>query len=204
VIDQLNTIEVLEINAASNTCLDVAAYLDGELDAQAGTRFEQHTKLCAPCATALREQRRLLCVLDAAFGDARQQIQLPANFTQVVKARAQSDMSSVRHRSERRRAFLLCAGLAALSFALLGWQAWDELFTPLRAAAGVIETMLDMATHMLGAAITGIALTLRVLGGQMLNEPSAFGNAIYIILALAIILLFRFIGSYHRTRRLPD
>ena len=52
--------------AQSAACLDVAAYLDGELDAAGGTRFEQHTKTCAPCATALREQRRLLCVLDAA------------------------------------------------------------------------------------------------------------------------------------------
>jgi predicted anti-sigma-YlaC factor YlaD len=190
--------------AQSAACLDVAAYLDGELDASDGTRFEQHTKTCASCAVALREQRRLLCVLDAAFGDAQQQLQLPANFTQVVKARAQSDMSSVRHRSERRRALLLCAGLAALSFALLGWQAWDELFAPLRAVAGVVATMLDMAGHAIGEAFAGIALMLRVLGGQLLNEPSAFRTATYIILALAIVLLFRLIGNYHRTPRLPD
>ena len=197
----------LIINEASentNACLDVAAYLDGELDASDGTRFEQHTKTCAPCATALREQRRLLCVLDAAFGDARQQIELPTNFTQIVKARAQSDMSSVRHRSERRRAFVLCAGLAALSFTLLGWQAWDALFSPLRGVAGVVGTMLDMAAHAVGEAFSGFALMLRVLGGQLLNEPSAFRTATYIILALAIVLLFRLIGSYHRTPRLPD
>lgn len=199
--DQLVTIEALERPSA---CLDVAAYLDGELDAASGTRFEQHTKTCDSCAVALREQRRLLCVLDAAFGEARQQIQLPANFTQVVKARAQSDMSSVRHRSERRRAFLLCAGLAALSFALLGWQAWDALFSPLRAVAGVLTTLFHMATHAIGEAVAGIALMLRVLGGQLLSEPSAFRTPMYVILALAIVLLFRLIGNYHRTPRLPD
>jgi anti-sigma factor RsiW len=198
---QLNTVEPPE---KPNACLDVAAYLDGELDAAEGALFEQHTKTCAHCATALREQRRLLCVLDAAFGDAQQQIQLPANFTQVVKARAQSDMSSVRHRSERRRALLLCAGLAALSFALLGGQVWDELFAPLRAVAGVLLTMLDMAAHVLGEAVAGIALMLRVLGGQLFDEPSAFSTVTCIILALAVVLLFRLIGSYHRTSRLPD
>jgi anti-sigma factor RsiW len=201
VSDQPITDEAFE---RPHACLDVAAYLDGELDAAQGTRFEQHTKLCAPCATALREQRRLLCVLDAAFGDEQQQLQLPANFTQVVKARAQSDMSSVRHRSERRRAFALCAGLAALSFALLGWQAWDELFSPLRAVAGVLKMMLHMTAHVVGEAVAGIALVLRVLGGQLLNEPSAFRTAAYIILALAVVLLFRLIGTYHRTPRLPD
>lgn len=199
--DQLIINETFE---KPNACLDVAAYLDGELDALEGTRFEQHTKTCASCATALREQRRLLCVLDAAFGDARQQIELPKNFTQIVKARAQSDMSSVRHRGERRRAFALCAGLVALSFALLGWQAWDELFAPLRGIAGVVVTMFDMAAHTVGEVISGVALMLRVLGGQLLNEPSAFRTATYIILALAVVLLFRLIGNYHRTPRLPD
>jgi anti-sigma factor RsiW len=196
--------EANEAQAAS-PCLDVAAYLDGELDEGAGARFEQHTKTCAPCATALAEQRRLLCVLDAAFGDAQKRIQLPSNFTEIVKARAQSDMSSVRNHSERKRAALLTAGLAALSFALLGWQAWNELFAPVRVAAGVAETLLDMAANAVGEAASGVALTLRVLGGQMLEEPGA-GSSVgtYIIFALIVALLFRLIVSYHRAPHLPD
>ncbi|MBA3768634.1 MAG: zf-HC2 domain-containing protein [Acidobacteria bacterium] len=199
---QANNTEAVAATA-TNPCLDVAAYLDGELDAHDDTRFEQHTKTCAICATALNEQRRLLCVLDVAFGDAQSQMQLPANFTEVVKARAQSDMSSVRRGAERRRAALLCAGLVALSFALLGWQAWDAMFAPLRAVAGVVATLFDMAAHTVGEAFAGIALMLRVLGGQMLNEPGALSASTYIILALAVVLLFRLIGSYHRTPRLP-
>ena len=200
---QANITEAVEATA-TNPCLDVAAYLDGELDAHDDTRFEQHTKTCALCATALSEQRRLLCVLNVAFGDAQSQMRLPTNFTEVVKARAQSDMSSVRRGSERRRAALLCAGLAALSFALLGWQAWDAMFTPLRAVAGVMATMFDMAAHTIGEAFAGIALTIRVLGGQLLNEPGALSTGTYIILALAVVLLFRLVGSYHRIPRLPD
>ncbi|MDQ1591660.1 MAG: hypothetical protein QOG71_2287 [Pyrinomonadaceae bacterium] len=197
---------VIAADAASATspCLDVAAYLDGELDVAAAARFEQHTKTCAACATALSEQRRLLCVLDAAFGDARKQLQLPTNFTEVVKARAQSDMSSVRHRSERKRAAVVCFSLAALSFALLGWQAWDELFAPLSAVAGVAVTMLDMAANAISEAAAGVALTLRVLGGQMLEEPRAGTIGTYAILAVAVALLCGLIGHYHRTPRLPD
>lgn len=200
---QANSTETVEATTTS-PCLDVAAYLDGELDAHDDTRFEQHAKTCALCATTLREQRRLLCVLDVAFGDAQSQMQLPANFTEVVKARAQSDMSSVRRRPERLRAALLCAGLAALSFALLGWQAWSAMFAPLQAVAGIVVTVLDMTAHTVGEAFAGIALMLRVLGGQWLNEPGALGAGAYIILALAVVLLFRLISSYHRTPRLPD
>jgi anti-sigma factor RsiW len=198
--------EVVEADAAAAPCLDVAAYLDGELDEAAGARFERHAKTCASCATALGEQRRLLCVLDAAFGDAQKQLQLPANFTEVVRARAQSDMSSVRHHSERKRAALLSAGLAALSFALLGWQqTWNEMFAPVRAAAGVAETLLDMAANAVGEAAAGVALMLRVLGGQMFEEPRAAGSVgTYIVFAIAVALLFRLIINYHRTPRLPD
>jgi hypothetical protein len=202
--DEVRTIEAPETTENGACLRDVAAYLDGELDAQASARFEQHARLCAPCADALREQRRLLCVLDVAFGDAQRQIQLPENFTQVVKARAQSDMSCVRRGSERKRAALVVAGLAALSFALLGWQAWDALFSPLRAVAGVLGTIIDMTTNAIGEALAGIALMLRVLGGQLLNEPGALRTAMCIILALGVVLLFRLIGNYHRTPRLPD
>lgn len=197
-------VEALEEADPAAPCLDVAAYLDGELDEGASARFERHTKTCASCATALREQRRLLCVLDVAFGEARRQIQLPANFTEVVKARAQSDMTSVRHRSERRRAVLVSVGLAALSFALLGWQAWNELFAPLRAAAGIAATMLDMTANAFGEAASGIALALGVLGGQMLEEPGAGSVGAYVAVAVAVALLLRLVVGYHRTPRLPD
>ncbi|HLL70045.1 MAG TPA: zf-HC2 domain-containing protein [Pyrinomonadaceae bacterium] len=206
--DETRTIEAPNTAAQSveaGACLrDVAAYLDGELDATASARFEQHARLCAACADALREQRRLLCVLDVAFGDAQRQMELPSNFTEVVKARAQSDMSSVRRRSERKRAALVVAGLGALSFSLLGWQAWGELLSPLRTVVGVLRTILDMAVNAVGEALAGIALMLRVLGGQLLHEPGALGTAMYVILALGIVLLFRLIGNYHRTPRLPD
>jgi hypothetical protein len=96
-------------------------------------------------------------------------------------------------------------GLAALSFSLLGWQVWDAVSAPLRAVAGIVATMYGMAAHTIGEAFAGIALMLRVLGGQWLNEPGALGIGSYIILALAVVLLFRLIGSYHRTvPRLPD
>ena len=44
-----------------------AAYLDGELDPAACEEFDAHARVCADCAAALLEQRRLLCLLDTAF-----------------------------------------------------------------------------------------------------------------------------------------
>src|SRR4051812_17827188 len=89
---------------------DVAAYLDGELNAGAAALFEQHLKICAPCTTELQQQRRLLCTLDFALGaKTGDELPLPGNFLQVVTAHAQSDLSSLRsERAEHGRALRLC------------------------------------------------------------------------------------------------
>src|SRR6266851_5589411 len=97
---------------------DVAAYLDSELDGAAAESFEAHLKTCARCATELRMQRQLLCTLDFAFSEPS--FELPGNFSRVVAAHAESDLSGMRKKSERRRAVQLCALLALLAFALLG------------------------------------------------------------------------------------
>ena len=52
--------------------------------------------------------------------------QLPHDFTRIVTARAESDLSGMRNKHERRRALKLCAGLALVSFALLGAAARDS------------------------------------------------------------------------------
>ena len=105
-----------------------AAYLDGELDADASGAFESHAKECAPCAAALREQRRLLCLLDNAFDETfERKVALPPDFTRVVKARAQTDMSGVRAPRERTISLKICVGLACAIFALLGAPSLDAL-----------------------------------------------------------------------------
>ncbi len=75
----------------------VAAYLDGELDPGSAARFEAHARSCPACSAALLEQRRLLCLLDAAFDETfEKRLPLPRDFTRAVKARAQTNMSGLR------------------------------------------------------------------------------------------------------------
>src|SRR5437762_4862038 len=110
---------------------DVAAYLDGELNEPAVTRFEDHLKSCRDCATELRMQRQLLCTLDVAFNNSRT-FALPQDFARIVTTRAESDLSGMRRKPERRRAVTLCAALALVSFALMGAAARAIVFDPVR------------------------------------------------------------------------
>src|SRR5919112_6834610 len=120
-----------------------AAYLDGELDADACEEFEGHARGCQDCSAALLEQRRLLCLLDTAFDETfERKLELPRGFTEQLKARAQNDLSGVRDACERRRALKICAALGAAAFALLGFAALDVVGRPalrrLGAASGVL------------------------------------------------------------------
>ncbi|HEX8068554.1 MAG TPA: zf-HC2 domain-containing protein [Pyrinomonadaceae bacterium] len=181
---------------------EAAAYLDGELAADAAARFERHARACAPCAAALNEQRRLLCLLDVAFGDmTREQPRLPGDFSRVVRARAQADVSGLR--TEKKRALTVCAALALLAFALLGASAFGEALAPLGFAARAVRATCDVLWHTLTEAARGSALILRALGAQVTEGPGALRLSAFAGLLGAIVLLFRLISSYHRTR-IPD
>lgn len=182
---------------------EAAAYLDGEMDASSAALFELHLKDCALCATALQEQRRLLCTLDFALGgDERSDIQLPKNFAQIITAHAQSDVSSLRReRAEHKRALRLCLILAAASFALLGGAAWSEsVFKPLGLLvrhAGTIFGFIGRALYDFGA---GLAVIARAVGGRTIFESNGLAAFVFLLLAGALFLLPRLISNYHRAR----
>jgi hypothetical protein len=182
-------------------CMDVAAYLDGELSVAESYSFEQHLAACTTCAASLAEQRRLLCLLDAAFSRAQRKVDLPEDFVRVVKARAQTDMTSMRRASEKRRALLLCLALAALSCALLGGRVIGEGLAPLRAAAGAALSVSDMIFHTLAEAYAGALVIIRGFGRHLATEPRGVGA--FLALACALVALLRLVGDYHR-QHLPD
>jgi hypothetical protein len=181
-------------------CSDVAAYLDGELGVAESASFESHLKSCAPCAAALAEQQRLLIMLDAAFGRApHRHVEGPADFPRVGTARAQSDMTRVRRRSEKGRALALASALGAVAFALLGASFWGDLVSLARPTAHAASALSDMTLHATGSAASGTRVVLRGFGGYLLQSgPSGAHAFVYVALACAVLLLLRLIGKYHR------
>ena len=179
---------------------EIAAYVDGELDAQARALFEEHLAECATCAEELKVQQSILRELDSAL-DEDVLGEMPANFARVVAARAQSDLSGVRERRERRRALRLCAALAAVAVALLGTAAVSEsVLAPLRAICrcGVaIFTLLGHALYDLGA---GLAVISRGVGFHLLFESRGLGLLLVLLFVTALLMLRRLIAGYHRGR----
>lgn len=189
----------LAMNDPNCGSVEVAAYLDGELNDGALLAFEEHLKECGSCSEKLEEQRRLLCTLDMAFNEEKS-LALPSDFARVVTAHAQTDMSGVRAKRERGRALRLCAALMLFSFALLGSAALtDSLFEPVRLFgrfAGASFRLLWRATYDAGA---GLAVIMRIVG-RFTFESHPLGLLSYLVLAASLVLLLRLIRSYHRAR----
>lgn len=176
---------------------DVAAYLDGELSSAAEDAFESHLAGCADCATELRQQRQLLCTLEAAFTQTSR-FDLPQDFTRVVAAHAESDMRGVRRKSERRRALQLCAVLALAAFALLGATSRVIVFQPLGRLAQIIARISELLWQTLYDASIGVVVILRMLGRAAVVSPYGLGLFLTLTFLIAVTLLPRLIANYHR------
>ncbi|HEX8709416.1 MAG TPA: zf-HC2 domain-containing protein [Pyrinomonadaceae bacterium] len=179
---------------------EVAAYLDGELDAAAAAAFEQHLSLCRDCSGELLEQRRLLCTLDFALkGSAR--VELPKNFAAVVTAHAQSDMRGLSLAAERGRALRLCAALCAASFVMLGGAAFgNSVFEPVRFAAKSAISLFAFVGRALYDAGAGVAIISRGVGGHLIFESYPGRLLSLLLLVLAVVLLSRLLVRHQRTR----
>jgi hypothetical protein len=179
---------------------DIAAYLDGELDAEACASFEVHLTGCQSCSAELQEQRRLLCALDFALGADDPNLALPRNFAQVVAAHAESDMSGVRSSQEHGRALRLCLGLSLVVFILLGGARLSgSVLIPLRAVARYVLSVGGLVWNALYDAGSGMAVILRALGRRFVFESHPFSLLAFLLFALlALALLPRLIARYHR------
>lgn len=178
---------------------DVAAYLDGELSDAGINRFEDHLRSCVDCATELRAQRQLLCTLDVAFNGARS-FQLPHNFTRIVTARAESDLSGMRKKHERRRALKLCAVLALVSFALLGAAARTIVFDPLRTFFRIAGSLLQLAWQATSETVVSAAVLGRVIARSILLTQNGLALLMLVAFLFSVSALPFLLVKYHRAQ----
>jgi hypothetical protein len=174
----------------------IAAYLDGELDASSGALFEQHLLECRLCNAELKAQRLFMRELDATLTLAPD-LPVPNNFAQIVAARAESDMRGVRDGSEHRRAFRFCLILALASFALLGAAASKAVFFSGRTVANQIFGIFGLLWTAMYDAAVGLTVISRVISGGLIPE-SPFAGLAALLLALGVVVLSLLISSYHK------
>jgi predicted anti-sigma-YlaC factor YlaD len=175
----------------------IPAYIDGELEDDARVLFERHVEVCGDCRAELTAHRLFICELDTAMAQSMDVV-MPADFSRVVAARAESDMSGVRSSAEHRRALSICVILALVALALLGTSARTSLVTVGRIFAGKFFGAAGFLWTAFYDAAASATVIFRVLSRKVFFESGSLGLLI-VLLALAAVLLFRLISNYHRT-----
>jgi hypothetical protein len=145
----------------------------------------------------------LLCTLDVAFNESRS-FDLPKNFARIVTAHAESNMSGMRRKGERRRALQMCAVLALVAFALLGAASGALVFQPARAFLRMALSLLDLGWRTLYDAGTGASVIVRMLGRAIVLGPYGMGVFFALVFLFAISLLPLLIINYHRRARIVE
>ncbi len=143
---------------------NIAAYIEGELPPREEFEFEAHAAVCESCRDELNEQKKLLCALDCAL-EQESEIELPANFTKVVVANAESKVSGLRRPQERFKALFVCAVLLILGLLFLGGET-EAVFGAFAKFAEQMFAVGGFVAHIIYDVSIGVAVILRSLSGQ--------------------------------------
>ncbi len=143
---------------------EIAAYVDGELDAALEMQMDLHFASCKACSTELNHQKEFLRNLDLSLGFERE-VELPENFVKQVVANAESTVSGLRRPRERFNALFICAGLALFVLFAMGADA-VTLLDKAAEALGQTAAIGGIFGHMVYSLFIGIAIVVRSIAGQ--------------------------------------
>ena len=173
----------------------VGAYVDGELDADLTSLFEEHVASCSECQFELRAHRLFVCELDSAMSE---ELPVPRNFSHIIATRATTDMRGVRTRSENRKAFTICVILALGGSALLGFTALSSVF---KIAQKFVTTVFGLVAFVATAVYdtaAGLVVIFRVVSRKFIIETGSLWPML-VLLAFGVLILSRLISQYHRS-----
>ncbi len=172
---------------------EIAANIDGELLPREEIELEMHLAVCGSCAAELNEQKKLLCALDYALENEKE-IELPANFTKIVVANAESKVSGLRRPQERSKSLFVCAALFLLVLLGLG----GETGTVVNTFGKFAEQFLAVGGfvwNLIYDISVGTAVVLRSLSSQIIFNSTASLAILLVLVFLSLFLLSRFVAS---------
>ncbi len=129
-----------------------------------------------------------MLALDFAL-EKENEIELPANFTKIVVANAESKVSGLRRPQERSKALFICAALFLLGILILG----SETEAVFGAFAKFAEKMLAVGgfvAHLVYDVSIGVAVILRSLSYQFAFNPIV---ATVFLIGLTLVALSRLV-----------
>jgi len=175
---------------------EIAAYIDGELSAAHELELEDHLAGCQICSVELNQQKQFLCGLSSSLKNECE-IELPANFTKLVVANAESSVNGLRRPRERFNAIFICAGLFLFALFALGTGA-GNLLAGISSILDQIAAVGGFFGRLIYAVFIGVAIIFRSLAAQFRFD--AVGAAVAAgLFAVLLMFISRRVLRIHRT-----
>jgi hypothetical protein len=170
-------------------CSRLHAFLDGDLPAPEAAEFESHLTGCERCSEAIDIDRHL----DGEFENLPHvPVELPKDFSKVVAANAESQVSGLRKPSERRTTVAIIGGLAVGLFVFLGVNL-QPVISVLSYVVEGVGAVLSVVGSFIFNLCLGVVVILRVAATQTGISEFLFLTVVLVILGtLGMIDLLRF------------
>lgn len=170
---------------------DIAAYIDGELDAVHEAAIETHFTVCDECSLELNLQKQFLCNVTSGLSH-ESSLDLPPDFAKKIAVNAESSVSGLRRPRERFNAIFICAALALFALFALGTDAVNLL----NLAYGLVEKVAAVGSivgNVLYSFFLGVAIVLRAIALRAGFEGAATLMFATVCVAAAFGLRRRFL-----------
>ncbi len=167
---------------------DIAAYIDGELEANQAAQLESHLAACQICRTEANQQKAFLAAVSNSLADTGE-FPLPNDFTKRIVANAESTVSGLRRPRERVTAMFVCVALFIFAVFALGNDAGlviGGISSIFEQAAAIVMFAAHVAYNIaLGVAVVGRSLVSRTAAAAI----TATVTVIFVIAAAGFILI---------------
>ncbi len=184
------------VNELKNDCPfdDLAAYIDGELSSAGEIELEAHLASCQSCSFELNEQKRFLRELESSL-HSEPNLELPANFTKLVVANAESTVSGLRRPGERFNALFICITLGLFVLFASGAEA-SRVIAGISHFADQFAAVAGFFGHLVYSLFLGIVIILRTIAAQGSVDSLS-------VLALFSIVILTLTAVSKRVLRIP-
>lgn len=168
---------------------EIIPYLDGELSLADEGLLEFHLSECETCQKELNEQKKLLSVMNFAFTE-KEELVLPKDFAKVVAVRAESNVSGLRCRKERKIAFYSSFGLLVLF--LIGFSGnFSSFFTPVAKFIEPIIGFISIVFYFVFDLLIGITAIVKIISLKFVESDFSLFLT-FIILFISLFGLYFF------------
>lgn len=164
---------------------EIAAYIDGEMGSAREMEMEAHFAACAACSLELNQQKQFLCGLSSTLRHEGE-MELPAGFTKLIVANAESTVSGLRRPTERYNAVFICVALLLFVLFALGSDS-GRIFANVSTIFDQVGAVGGFFGRIVFSIFLGLAIIVRSVAGQFRVDVVM---AVTFVAIVALVVLY--------------